>query len=77
MKGCLLLLLLLDLSVCAQQGHGPGGDLRKLLKQKLPALLGLLLGSCTNVVAVQVCSLRLGSSACLFKLMSSETGILP
>ena len=36
------------------QGHGPGGDLRKLLKQRLPTLLRLLLGAKTNVVAVQV-----------------------
>lgn len=37
-----------------EQGHGPGGDLRKLLKQQLPALLRFLLGPRTNVVATQV-----------------------
>ena len=37
------------------QGHGPGGDLTKLLKQPLPALLRLLVGHSTNVVALQVC----------------------
>ena len=35
------------------QGHGPGGDLTKLLKQPLPALLRLLLGHSTNTVALQ------------------------
>ncbi|KAK9798540.1 hypothetical protein WJX73_001107 [Symbiochloris irregularis] len=35
------------------QGHGPGGDLRKLNKQKLPALLRLLLGSRISVVTTR------------------------
>lgn len=36
------------------QGHGPGGDLRKLLKQKQPSLLAWLLGPLTNVISVRV-----------------------
>ena len=36
------------------EGHGPGGDLRKLCKQKTPALLSLLVGARTNVVTLQV-----------------------
>lgn len=36
------------------EGHGPGGDLRKLLKQPTPALLKLLLGQHCNVVTLQV-----------------------
>ena len=36
------------------QGHGPGGDLRKLCKQNSPFLLSLLLGKRTNVVTLQV-----------------------
>ena len=36
------------------EGHGPGGDLRKLLKQPAPALLRMLLGPKVNVVALQV-----------------------
>ena len=36
------------------EGHGPGGDLRKLCKQKSPALLRLLVGARTNVVTIQV-----------------------
>ena len=38
------------------QGHGPGGDLRKLCKQNSPFLLSLLLGKRTNVVTLQVWS---------------------
>ena len=36
------------------EGHGPGGDLRKLLKQPTPALLKLLLGQHCNVMTLQV-----------------------
>ena len=36
------------------QGHGPGGDLRKLLKQKQPSLLAWLLGPRTNVISARV-----------------------
>ena len=36
------------------EGHGAGGDLRKLCKQKTPALLRMLLGSKVNVVTLQV-----------------------
>jgi hypothetical protein len=36
------------------EGHGPGGDLRKLLKQPTPALLKLLLGNQCNLVTLQV-----------------------
>ena len=36
------------------RGHGPGGDLRKLLKQRNPWLLQLLLGAKTNVITVRV-----------------------
>lgn len=36
------------------EGHGPGGDLRKLCKRKTPALLSLLVGARTNVVTLQV-----------------------
>ena len=36
------------------EGHGPGGDLRKLLKQPTPALLRMLLGPKVNVVTLQV-----------------------
>lgn len=36
------------------QGHGPGGDLRKLLKQQQPSLLAWLLGPRTNVISVRV-----------------------
>ena len=36
------------------RGHGPGGDLRKLLKQKQPSLLAWLLGPRTNVISVRV-----------------------
>ena len=43
------------------QGHGPGGDLRKLLKQKQPSLLSWLLGPRTNVISVRVGS----ASSCL------------
>lgn len=35
------------------EGHGPGGDLRKLCKQRTPALLSLLVGARTNVVTLQ------------------------
>ena len=35
------------------EGHGPGGDLRKLLKQTTPALLRMLLGPKINVVTLQ------------------------
>ena len=35
------------------EGHGPGGDLRKLLKQPTPALLKLLLGNQCNLVTLQ------------------------
>jgi hypothetical protein len=35
------------------EGHGPGGDLRKLLKQPMPALLRMLLGPKVNVVTLQ------------------------
>ena len=38
------------------EGHGPGGDLRKLLKQPTPALLKLLLGNQCNLVTLQVCT---------------------
>ena len=40
------------------EGHGPGGDLRKLLKQTTPALLRMLLGPKINVVTLQA---RLGA----------------
>lgn len=36
------------------RGHGPGGDLRKLLKQQQPSLLAWLLGPRTNVISVRV-----------------------
>jgi len=36
------------------EGHGPGGDLRKLCKQRAPALLSLMVGARTNVVTLQV-----------------------
>lgn len=36
------------------QGHGPGGDLRKLLKQQQPSLLAWLLGPRTNVISGRV-----------------------
>lgn len=36
------------------RGHGPGGDLRKLLKQKQPALLAWLLGPRVNVISIRV-----------------------
>lgn len=36
------------------QGHGPGGDLRKLCKQASPFLLSLMVGRRTNVVTLQV-----------------------
>ncbi len=36
------------------EGHGPGGDMRKLLKQPTPALLTLLLGRHCNLVTLQV-----------------------
>ncbi|KAK9906837.1 hypothetical protein WJX75_008890 [Coccomyxa subellipsoidea] len=35
------------------EGHGPGGDMRKLLKQPTPALLTLLLGQQCNLVTLQ------------------------
>ena len=35
------------------EGHGPGGDLRKVLKQPMPALLRMLLGPKVNVVTLQ------------------------
>lgn len=35
------------------QGHGPGGDLRKLQKQKQPSLLAWLLGPRTNVISAR------------------------
>lgn len=38
------------------KGHGPGGDLRKLLKQKQPSLLAWLLGPRVNVISVRVSS---------------------
>ena len=41
-------------SAACMQGHGPGGDLTKLLKRPLPAMLRLFLGHRTNVVALQV-----------------------
>ena len=41
------------------QGHGPGGDLRKLLKQQQPSLLAWLLGPRTNVISVRVSSLNI------------------
>lgn len=44
----------LTLEVPCGQGHGPGGDLRKLLKQKLPALLSWLLGANISVVTTRV-----------------------
>lgn len=37
-------------------GQGPGGDLTKLQKQKVPFLLKYLLGDCVNVVMLQVSS---------------------
>ena len=40
------------------KGHGPGGDLRKLLKQKQPSLLAWLLGPRVNVISVRVCQAR-------------------
>ncbi len=36
------------------QGHGPGGDMRKLLKQKQPSLVAWLLGPRTNVISARV-----------------------
>ena len=36
-------------------GHGPGGDMRKLIKSRNPKLLTLLLGANTRVVTMQVC----------------------
>lgn len=36
------------------QGHGPGGDLRKLCKQTQPFLLSLMVGKRANVVTLQV-----------------------
>ena len=36
------------------RGHGPGGDLRKLLKQKQPSLLAWLLGPRVNVISIRV-----------------------
>ena len=38
------------------QGHGPGGDMRKLLKQKQPSLISWLLGPRTNVISTRVSS---------------------
>lgn len=35
-------------------GHGPGGDMRKLIKSRNPKLLTLLLGANTRVVTMQV-----------------------
>lgn len=50
----------LKLAKAVLEGHGPGGDLRKLLKQPMPALLKLLLGQHCNVMTLQVlhCSAR-------------------
>jgi hypothetical protein len=45
----------LKLAKAVLEGHGPGGDLRKLLKQPTPALLKLLLGQHCNVTTLQVC----------------------
>ncbi len=44
----------LKLAKAVLEGHGPGGDLRKLLKQPTPALLKLLLGQHCNVMTLQV-----------------------
>lgn len=44
----------LETSRMILQGHGPGGDLRKLLKQQQPSLLAWLLGPRTNVISVRV-----------------------
>ncbi|KAK9818394.1 hypothetical protein WJX72_011969 [[Myrmecia] bisecta] len=43
----------LRLAKAILEGHGPGGDLRKLLKQRTPLLLRLLLGQHTNVITLQ------------------------
>ena len=40
------------------KGHGPGGDLRKLLKRPNPTLMQFLLGAATNVITVRVRTLR-------------------
>ena len=44
----------LKLAKAVLEGHGPGGDLCKLLKQPTPALLKLLLGQHCNVMTLQV-----------------------
>ena len=44
----------LKLAKAVLEGHGPGGDLLKLLKQPTPALLKLLLGQHCNVMTLQV-----------------------
>ena len=46
----------LKLAKAVLEGHGPGGDLLKLLKQPTPALLKLLLGQHCNVMTLQVTS---------------------
>ncbi|CAK0752938.1 hypothetical protein CVIRNUC_002183 [Coccomyxa viridis] len=43
----------LKLAKAVLEGHGPGGDLLKLLKQPTPALLKLLLGQHCNVMTLQ------------------------
>ena len=50
------------------QGHGPGGDLRKLLKQKQPSLIAWLLGPRTNVISARVSPRPCLGDECIFEL---------
>ncbi len=50
-------------------GHGPGGDMRKLIKSRNPKLLTLLLGANTRVVTMQVCLLMMQSVQCARRSM--------
>ena len=62
----------LKLAKAVVEGHGPGGDLRKLLKQPTPALLKLLLGQHCNVMTLQVAT-QTGSN-CIISVAFVQAG---
>lgn len=64
----------LKLAKAVLEGHGPGGDLLKLLKQPTPALLKLLLGQHCNVMTLQVSSFACSAFGSL--LMPAREGLI-
>ena len=57
------------------RGHGPGGDLRKLLKQKQPSLLAWLLGPRVNVISIRVMLPVVMFSKRMFRIFAGPEGL--